>query len=151
MWNGAASVLPTGGSPAAAWAETASVYGWSLRCGWPTGPAPWCRRSAVHQNNVGSLDPPLALWPQSQNTTITLTDFIQPHQFSEVWLRSIVAVFHSAPSWLTDAEEDQRLHAQELLLGDLQHAEPLGEQLHSHTVFIHTGHLHPVAVRKGFG
>lgn len=38
---------------------------------------------------------------------------------------------------LTDAEEDQGLHAQELLLGDVQHAEPLGEQLHAHAVFVH--------------
>lgn len=71
-------LLPTGGSPAAVWAETVAVYGWSPRGGWPSGPAPWCRRSAVHQNNAGSSGPPLALWPQSQNTTITLTGFIHP-------------------------------------------------------------------------
>lgn len=48
-----------------------------------------------------------------------------------------------------DTEEDQGFHAEELLLGDLQHAEPLGEQLHPHTVFIHAGHLHPLAVKVG--
>lgn len=52
----------------------------------------------------------------------------------------------SFPGGLTDAEEDQGLHAEELLLSDLQRAEPLGEHLHPHTVFIHTGHLHPLAV-----
>lgn len=33
-------------------------------------------------------------------------------------------------------------------MGDLQHAESLGEQLHPHTVFIHTGYLHPLAAKK---
>lgn len=48
-------------------------------------------------------------------------------------------------SKLTDTEEDQRLHAEELLLGDLQHVESLGQQLHPHTVFIHAGQMHPLA------
>lgn len=46
---------------------------------------------------------------------------------------------------LTDAEEDQGLHAQELLLGDVQHAEPLGEQPHAHAVLVHRGDFHPLA------
>lgn len=71
-------LLPTGGNPAAAWAGTASVYGWSPHSGSLSGPAPWCRSFAVHQNNAGSLDPPLALRPQSQNTTITLLDNTPP-------------------------------------------------------------------------
>lgn len=71
-------LLPTGGSPAAAWAGTASVCGWPPRGGSLSGPAPSCRRFAVHQNSAGSSGPPLALWPQSQNTTITLTDVIPP-------------------------------------------------------------------------
>lgn len=50
---------------------------------------------------------------------------------------------------LTDAEEDQGLHAEELLLSDLQHAEPLGQQLHPHTVFMHAGQMHSLAERGG--
>lgn len=59
-------LLPTGGNPAAAWAGTASACGWSPRSGWLSGPAPWCRRFAVHQSIAGSSDPPPALRPQSQ-------------------------------------------------------------------------------------
>lgn len=62
-------LLPTGGNPAAAWGETVFVSGWSPRGDWPSGPVPWCRRSADHQSNAGSLGPPMELTTQSQKTT----------------------------------------------------------------------------------
>lgn len=49
---------------------------------------------------------------------------------------------------LTNAEEDKGLHAQELLLGDVERAEPLREQLHAQAVLVHRGELHPLAAGR---
>jgi len=44
----------------------------------------------------------------------------------------------------TDAEQQQSLHAQELLLGDLQEDELLGQVLHPDAVLVHGGDVHAV-------
>lgn len=46
---------------------------------------------------------------------------------------------------LTDAEEQQGLHAEELLLGYLQQHKLLGQMSHPHAVLIHGGDLHPMS------
>ena len=48
----------------------------------------------------------------------------------------------------TDAEQQQSLHAQELLLGDLQQDKLLGQVLHPDAVLVHGGYVHPVPERK---
>ena len=54
----------------------------------------------------------------------------------------------SAFDWattLTDAEEEQGLHAEELFLSDLQQDKLLGEVSHPYTVLEHAGDVHPMA------
>lgn len=49
---------------------------------------------------------------------------------------------------LTDAEEEQSLHAEELLRRDLQPAELLGEVPHPHALAVHAGLVHAVPVGR---
>lgn len=53
--------------------------------------------------------------------------------------------FTGAP--LTDAEEKQGLHAQELFLSDLQQQELLGNVSHPYAVLVHGGDVHPMSCR----
>ena len=45
---------------------------------------------------------------------------------------------------LTDAEEQQGLHAEELFVSDLQQQQLLGEMSHPYAVLIHAGSVHPI-------
>lgn len=48
---------------------------------------------------------------------------------------------------LTDAEEKQGLHTQELFLSDLQQQELLGNVSHPYAVLVHGGDVHPMSCR----
>jgi len=50
---------------------------------------------------------------------------------------------------LTDAEEEEGLHAEELFLCDLQQHKLLWEVLHLNTVLVHAGDMHPTTDRQG--
>lgn len=58
------------------------------------------------------------------------------------------ACFHRC-AFLTDAEEKQGLHAQELFLADLQQQELLGNVSHPYAVLVHGGDVHPMSCRSG--
>lgn len=152
--TGSRSVSPFGGSPGVGSAgRTSENSWWPFDCWW-VDRVRWCKWDAVHQSTFGSSDPQQELvetethrWHHQQVKTLTCSEQHLCFGNNVKIVLTPVLAFKGAP--LTDAEEKQGLHAQELFLSDLQQQELLGNVSHPYAVLVHGGDVHPMSCRLG--
>lgn len=124
------SSSPSAESPVVGWAGRTSENNWRSFDSWWGDRARWCRWDAARQSTSDSSNPQLEL---QKTEKVCLCS------------RREAVFFFIQEKALTNAEEKQGLHAEELLLSDLQQKELLWKMSHPYAVLVHGGDVHPVS------